>query len=166
MLPSKAISLLQPWAWLVAAGHKQIETRSWYTAHRGELAIHASGGRRGDIRRLCEQDPFIRAVLAEAGLRYDTLPRGGIVGACGVVGVEQMVEQAGVATFDLRDSRRLGERERAFGEYAPGRFAWLLQDARALPDLIPCPGRLQLWTMAASVREQLGQALSLTSLSR
>ena len=37
----KALSLRQPWATLVAIGAKQIETRSWSTAYRGTIAIHA-----------------------------------------------------------------------------------------------------------------------------
>ncbi len=37
-----ALSLKQPWAWLVANGHKDIENRSWKTTHRGSLLIHAS----------------------------------------------------------------------------------------------------------------------------
>ena len=39
------ISLLQPWAQLVVLGAKKIETRSWNTAFRGELLIHASLGK-------------------------------------------------------------------------------------------------------------------------
>ena len=45
----KVLSLLQPWATLVVMGIKQIETRSWSTAHRGTLLIHASKGRAGEI---------------------------------------------------------------------------------------------------------------------
>lgn len=37
-----AISLWQPWASLVAAGIKRIETRSWGTNFRGPIAIHAA----------------------------------------------------------------------------------------------------------------------------
>jgi hypothetical protein len=37
----KAISLRQPWAWLVLHGGKDIENRSWPTDYRGPLAIHA-----------------------------------------------------------------------------------------------------------------------------
>ena len=37
----KAITIIQPWATLIALGEKQFETRSWFTKHRGELAIHA-----------------------------------------------------------------------------------------------------------------------------
>ena len=38
----KAISLWQPWASAIAIGEKTIETRSWWTPHRGALAIHAA----------------------------------------------------------------------------------------------------------------------------
>jgi hypothetical protein len=37
----KVLTLHQPWASLVAAGVKTIETRSWRTHYRGPLAIHA-----------------------------------------------------------------------------------------------------------------------------
>lgn len=37
----KVITLIQPWATLIALGEKQIETRSWSTKYRGEIAIHA-----------------------------------------------------------------------------------------------------------------------------
>lgn len=36
------ITVRQPWASLIAAGVKTIETRSWATRHRGPLVIHAS----------------------------------------------------------------------------------------------------------------------------
>ncbi len=38
----KALTLCQPWASLVALGHKRIETRCWETKYRGTLAIHAA----------------------------------------------------------------------------------------------------------------------------
>ena len=54
--PIKAITLLQPYAALVAIGAKTIETRSWYTPYRGPLAIHAGKGR--DFLYLCQSEPF------------------------------------------------------------------------------------------------------------
>jgi hypothetical protein len=41
----KAITLYQPWAFLVAWGFKTLETRSWGTPYKGELAIHAAAGK-------------------------------------------------------------------------------------------------------------------------
>lgn len=37
----KTLTIRQPWASLIAAGVKTIETRSWSTRYRGPLAIHA-----------------------------------------------------------------------------------------------------------------------------
>lgn len=37
----KALSIMQPWAWLICAGHKDIENRSWPTRFRGPVLIHA-----------------------------------------------------------------------------------------------------------------------------
>ena len=38
----KAISIKQPWAWLIANGIKDIENRNWKRNYRGRLLIHAS----------------------------------------------------------------------------------------------------------------------------
>ena len=64
---TKALTIAQPWATLVAIGAKQIETRSWQTNYRGDIAIHAgkglvaSGGRSGLIE-LCNTMHFRQAL--------------------------------------------------------------------------------------------------------
>jgi hypothetical protein len=37
----KALSIMQPWAWLIVNGHKSIENRSWRCHIRGPILIHA-----------------------------------------------------------------------------------------------------------------------------
>jgi len=37
----KALSIKQPWAWLICAGHKDIENRIWATSFRGRIYVHA-----------------------------------------------------------------------------------------------------------------------------
>ena len=37
----KALSIKQPWAWLIATGYKDIENRNWPTDFRGRIYIHA-----------------------------------------------------------------------------------------------------------------------------
>ncbi|WP_206002040.1 ASCH domain-containing protein [Paraburkholderia aromaticivorans] len=37
----KALSIRQPWAWLIVKGHKDIENRTWSTRFRGRVLIHA-----------------------------------------------------------------------------------------------------------------------------
>ncbi len=51
----QALSVRQPWAWLIVAGYKDVENRGWATKYRGRILIHA--GRRaaedaGDAYRL------------------------------------------------------------------------------------------------------------------
>jgi hypothetical protein len=36
-----ALSIRQPWAWLIVNGYKDIENRSWPTPFRGRVLIHA-----------------------------------------------------------------------------------------------------------------------------
>jgi len=70
----KVLSVRQPWAWLIANGHKDIENRDWSTNHRGPVAIHAG-------KRL---DPEMESIRILCGQRGILLPnhfaRGGIVG--------------------------------------------------------------------------------------
>ncbi len=128
------LSLTQPWATLVAAGGKQIETRSWPTKHRGLLAIHASQGWTDADKRLGTHPPF-SDVLYRAGVRSTLdLPRGTVVALCRLIDC--------VRTEDVCN---WSDQERAFGDYTPGRWAWRLTDVYALPTPIPARGRLGLW---------------------
>ncbi len=38
----KALSIRQPWAWLICAGYKNIENRNWRTNFRGRIYVHVS----------------------------------------------------------------------------------------------------------------------------
>jgi len=41
-MPEKALSIKNPWAYLIAMGIKDVENRSWKTHFRGRIYIHAS----------------------------------------------------------------------------------------------------------------------------
>lgn len=146
----KALSLTQPWATLVAIGAKRIETRSWNTTYRGAVAIHAAKGFPRDCQEGCAEEPF-RAVLKAAGFtNTNELPRGSIVAVARLF----KTERTEAVTLDANDD------EHAFGDYAPGRFAWFLQGVQKLPEPVECRGSLGLWTVPldveAMVRRQLG----------
>ncbi len=75
----RVLSVRQPWAYLIAAGIKGIENRSWSTHYRGPVLIHA--GRRWD------DEPIQRIERRFAiTIPYD-VPRGGIVGIAALVAV-------------------------------------------------------------------------------
>jgi hypothetical protein len=130
----KALTLMQPWATLVAIGAKRIETRSWGTRYSGPLAIHAAKGCPKWARETFYESPFFE-VLRETGLTGPKdLPLGVIVATCNL--------QACRFTRDV--AAYLSEQECAFGDYTDGRFAWIL--SHIVPtDLIPARGSLGLW---------------------
>jgi len=159
----KALTLTQPWATLVQLGEKQIETRSWGTHYRGPLAIHAGaglgpiGGERA-LQRLCQREPFwtaLRDLLMPPGHMYyaaDTLPRGAIVAVAELIEVAPITDD-GVLTQAGRLYPESPEHE--FGDYTPGRYAWLLNRIQPLRRPVLCRGALGLWSVPADVQEQI-----------
>lgn len=148
----KALSLTQPWATLVAIGAKCIETRSWNTNYRGPLAIHAAKRWTPAVVDLAFKEPF-KSVLNNAGYKlFSQLPRGVIVATCELVSVHE-IRYATNKFFgwewDGPDGTKfsfpLTEQEKWFGDYTPGRYAWLLHNVARLPEPIPACGALGLW---------------------
>ena len=128
----KFISLWQPWASFVARGYKRWETRSWQTEYRGPLAIHAA--------RTTTDIWSYRFKLLDAGViashdEPDDFPKedkdwplGCIVAVCRLADC--------IPTDKVTPTRM----ERALGDYSPKRYAWILEDIKAVRPL-PCTGR-------------------------
>lgn len=76
----KALSILQPYAWLIAHGHKDIENRGWRTDVRGRILIHA-GKTYSREDHLYFREKFklewTPMILLPS---YEDMPRGAIVG--------------------------------------------------------------------------------------
>lgn len=78
----KALSIRQPWAWLIVNGYKDVENRDWHRKQRGEILIHAS--------KFVDRDgyEFVRRNFPEI---YAMMPppekieRGGIVGKATII---------------------------------------------------------------------------------
>lgn len=143
----KALSVRQPWASLIAVGSKRIETRSWSTPFRGPLAIHAAKGLGqtvGDYVKLCSSEPFWSALKFR-----EPLARGAVLATCELFDVLKIVERdEGYSCLDLLGAEQFDfpiDDERAFGDYTPGRYAWLLGNVRPFNRPIPAKGRLGLW---------------------
>lgn len=126
----KVLSLRQPWAALIAQGKKRVETRSWRTNYRGPLLLHASAA------KVNKNDPHIQELLGlipGVPMQY-----GCIVCRCVLAGCVPMDD-----TF--LQGMEMCPMELLCGEYAPGRFAWLLEDIEPLERPLPAKGMLGLW---------------------
>lgn len=138
----RVIALLQPWASLVALGHKRIETRSWPTTYTGPVAIHASKGWTAANRLFAEEERALGRLPAQ-------LPFGAIVAVATLIGCR----------FAQDVAPQISGLERRLGNYAPGRYAWMLADVQALAAPVPFKGALGLRPLMpgieADVLEQL-----------
>jgi hypothetical protein len=115
----KALSIRQPWAWLIIHGGKDIENRSWHTKFRGRFLVHAS--------KTMTSNEFTQALLfcSERGLPMpdrDDMQRGGIIGS-----------------VELVDSV-----EHSTSPWYMGDKGFVLRDPVALP-FQPYKGRLQFF---------------------
>ncbi|TCL40003.1 ASCH domain-containing protein [Anaerospora hongkongensis] len=156
----KAITILQPWASLIARKVKGIETRSWSTKYRGPIAIHAGANWSLARREITYRDPFHSALwpsmtkeeLAMNGYgRTQLLPVGAVIAIADLVDCLQVVDRymglvSGVITEKVRllDGRVIFGHELKFGDYTRGRYAWILANVRRI-DPAPAKGMQRLW---------------------
>lgn len=130
--PERVLSIRQPWASLILAGHKDVENRTWETLWRGRMLVHA-----GKLH-----DPFgYRNAAAIVGERVNELvyQRGAYLGAVTVVDVHKEENACCLP----------------WGE--AGVYHWVLTDPVKLPEPIPGPGRLALYRTPADILAVLEQ---------
>lgn len=77
-----ALSIRQPWAWLILNAGKDVENRNWVTSHRGRFLVHAAKG--------CTREEMAIALdfagrVAGALRVPDRFETGGIVGVAEIV---------------------------------------------------------------------------------
>lgn len=140
MRASYALSVQQPWAWLIVNGHKDVENRRWSTDFRGAVLIHA--GKKVDAEAIsalrCGRNPAHPSEPLPTGI---ILPEadwqtGGIVGVVNIVGCV----------------------DRSTSEWFVGPHGFLLRNGTPLP-FAPCRGQLGFWVPPLEVRRQaLGEA--------
>ena len=79
----KALSILQPWAWLIVNGHKDIENRGWYTPYRGKFLVHA--GKKYGPRIHKEDAEYFAEFYGITLPPFDQMQIGGIVGEAVII---------------------------------------------------------------------------------
>lgn len=109
----KAISLWQPWASLMGAGSKTIETRGWKTNYRGDLLICST--KNGLSKKAFNE------TVKELGFEELEYPLGQALCVVNLYDV--------IPTSEL-DFYEIGEEH--LGDYSPGRFGWLTDNSRPI----------------------------------
>lgn len=148
----KAITIRQPWASLIAFGDKIYETRSWSTKYRGTVAIHAGKNLDKDAFRYLITPLATMEQLQKCGITpytVDDLPYGAVIAMADLVEVWQILHRAGdiiaVSTSGGDSLFMPTEKEKAFGHWGNGSYAWELRNVRVLSKPIPAKGKQSLW---------------------
>lgn len=129
MTEDLALSVQQPWAWLIVNADlypnpKRIENRTWSTKVRGRIKIHASKSfDRTGYKAVIERRPELLDVMPKP----DEFEKGGVVGEAVIVD----------CVDDSED------------QWYTGDFAFILADAKPLP-FVSCPGKLRIFDLAHS----------------
>lgn len=162
----KCLSLWNPWALLLVAGKKKVETRGWPIRHRGPLLIHAAKKWDPFLGEVCAAFPFRQALqsigvplTAEIGACMSGwgMPFGAVVGRVNVVAcspTEDCDEVLSEARLTEAGAIGINMAERLFGDYRPGRFAFLCEKPVRFKMPIPFRGEQGLFNVPDSLLKE------------
>lgn len=154
----KALTILQPWASLIACGAKKIETRSWKTNFRGPIAIHAAKQLKSEFLNIAGHEPFYTPLHEnrkwrmmrdnDTGIWYP--PPGCVIALADLIGCVKIIGRTCIGTERypiaalLENKIEIDGNEIAFGDYTPGRYAWMIENVKMIEPL-SATGRQRLW---------------------
>ncbi len=141
----KALSVCQPWAFLLVNGFKNVENRKWATQHRGPLLIHAGVCKSSSWKksRFAQQAALegvyarLRALGIAPPVIPDDLEAGGIVGRVTLLDCVRRPE--GELLPCIQDHIRA-----LSSPWFEGPVGWLVSDPAPLP-FVPLRGHLHLF---------------------
>jgi activating signal cointegrator 1 len=143
----RALTIWEPYASLIALGHKQVETRGWATSQRGLVAIHASHKRTAVHERA---HAWAQDVLRRHERRrlpdLDEMPWGSLVAIAELVYCIEISEDH----YHL-----FPELEHELGDIGEGRWAWVLQNVRPLTHPLRCRGGVGFWPLTDEQEQRL-----------
>lgn len=122
MTEASALTIRQPWAWAIVAGHKLVENRSWRTRYRGPLYIHAGRLDSPQEREKCT------AICTALGIE--------------IPDVRTLPTHAIIATAQLVDVVNIENAETS--PWASGPWCWILSNVQPITP-VPMRGALKLW---------------------
>lgn len=140
----KAITIKQPYATLLALGHKQYETRSWATTYRGDFAIHA--GKTMD-RKAFEDAEIVELLKAAGYQNMKELPLGAVIATCTLVNCMKVTKNDPHQGYAMTEKTRIDGIAYKLGDFSEGRYAWVFENMQMLTKSISMNGRLSIWDL-------------------
>lgn len=161
-LPERALTLWQPWAWLVAAGHKPIENRPpgfSFKSFRGDFWIHA-GAEPNDkaFQESWRQAHDLAKQIIGADFRFPChgeLSFGAIIGRATITGIippHHPLEQRVQGDLCITPVREV------VPWHFPEQYGFKVEHAELLAKPVPCRGFQGFWRVPAPVLERLREA--------
>lgn len=145
-----ALTLWQPWATLIAAGVKRIETRSWRppaTVLHRPLAIHA--GATIVPQKDIEDTELEAAIIDLMGPDWrTTIPTSAVLCTVKVVNSYRTagyLDDGYVRVWD--GAKYLKTKTDPYGDFSSDRWLWILRDVRPMDPIFPVGGHQGVWTV-------------------
>lgn len=153
---------MQPYASLLALGHKRIETKSFDTDYRGEILIHSSTARLGAARLLANNsfNGLIGSVVSKIDVHprtaiscFDCLVFGAVIGKatlCHTLPMHSFINLHG-GQLVIGEGPYLGlefsmcEREKSLNNFSLDRYAYFFTRPIMFDEPIAARGRQWLW---------------------
>jgi len=121
----KAITIKNPWSYLIAIGLKNVENRSWRTNFRGKVLIHVSKPKNFKINLTDEQMKIAMIPLTDKATSKNGFETGAIIGEVDIVDC-------------IRTSNSIWAES--------GQWHWILQNARMYQEpILNVKGKLSFW---------------------
>lgn len=173
----RAITVLQPWASLLAHGIKTWETRSWrlpakyiYDPARPSreneetaIVIHAGKSRRG----LANMSPDVLVELGLPAHHVERLPFGAAIATARIWECAQiktiLIHRDGRMSVQAMNRWRscthigISDVEKRLGKFAEGRWMWKVGSVELLEEPVPCRGYQRLWRVPGEVADAIDQ---------
>lgn len=132
-MPERALTLKQPWAWLIIHGCKNIENRPWNTRFRGRFYVHTS--------KEHHKVDYDRALQLCNEMGVELPPYGSSVYQCGgIIGAATIVTVL--------------PREDVLAWKFQGQYGFVL-GYRQPTNFIPCKGALNFWRVPEHIESQI-----------
>lgn len=156
-VPTKALTIRQPWAWAIAEGFKDVETRSWRTHFRGDVFLHAGKSFDADfagspVADLLGGFAYCAEISGRKGKPYPPpkLPRRLRFPNCG-----EVPSGAIIGVIEIVDCVPSLECYSPWSDGSPGCFCWVIRNVRKLSSPFPITGRLNFWDVSSTVAKKL-----------